>query len=304
MPGEYQFNISSDFKIILNDGGSSGNARSGGTSSIVKAEVANSSVFERTGFQSVAIKYFDIRFVIGDDNASDNFQYEIALMSSLPKDAPNLIKFLGFSLSERAIIMPFYEMSLYQLIRKNRFRFSPSKINKTASDVAKGMKVLHDTVRMLHLDLKPGNILVDQPEGASLPTFIICDFGYANFIGEDIPVVSGVEMPTHAGLTIAYAAPEILNVNFTKRFNKESDKAIDVYAYAMTLYEVLMQKTPWYGLNSAQIKENVISGKRPVIEPKDRFEDVLPVVQMIERCWHQDPLQRPQFKDICGEFDK
>ena len=291
-PRDADYTISKHFIQLNHDSG-----RAGGTARVIQAKPINIDVLDRVGYDLVAIKFFNVR--ARDSQGSDNFHYEISLMSSLPKDAPNLIKFLGFSLQERAIIMPFYETSLYHLIRKNRFRLSPSKINKIASDVAEGMRVLHDSVRMLHLDLKPGNILVEETQGSSLPTFIICDFGYANFIGEDIPVVSGIEMPTHAGLTFPYAAPEIIEGKYTNRFNKESDKAIDVYAYAMTLYEVLMQKVPWHGLNTTQIKENVLSGHRPPIEPKTRFEDIPLIVQFIERCWSQNPLERPRFQDIC-----
>ena len=193
--------------------------------------------------------------------------------------------------------MPFYPTSLSNLIRQNRFRLAPSKINKIALDVAEGMRVLHDEVRILHLDLKPANILVDDPK-ASLPTCIICDFGYANFIGEDIPVVAGFRMPKNAGRTYPYAAPEILTETSSERYHKDSDKPIDVYAYAMTLWEVLMQRYPWQGFRADQIRNNVLNGNRPEIEPKNRFDDVRTVVEIIQKSWMQNPADRPTFRKI------
>lgn len=289
------FQIVKDFRIKSS---STSEARTGGTSRILTATPISKEARHQIHDEIVAIKFFNDINISSDINNSDNFHYEVYLMNSLPKSTPNVIQMLGFSPTERAVIMPFYELSLSQLVREKKFRLPPSKIQKIAYDIAEGMRVLHDEANILHLDLKPGNILIDTKTLPNMPTCVICDFGYANHIGDDIPVVAGIRMPTAAGFTCPYAAPEILNDMFVKRYSRESDKPIDVYAYAMTMYEVLMQRYPWTGMNVNQIKENVMTGKRPSIEPKSRFEDIPMILQIVADSWSQDPIKRPSFKNI------
>ncbi|XP_072989121.1 G-type lectin S-receptor-like serine/threonine-protein kinase At2g19130 [Typha latifolia] len=90
--------------------------------------------------------------------------------------------------------------------------------------VARGLAYLHEKCRerIIHCDIKPGNILVDAGFCAK-----IADFGMAKLIGRDFSRV----LTTMRG-TIGYLAPEwISGLPITPK--------VDVYSFGMTLFEIV-----------------------------------------------------------------
>ncbi|CAN6697539.1 unnamed protein product [Malus baccata var. baccata] len=93
--------------------------------------------------------------------------------------------------------------------------------------IAKGIEYLHQgcDLRILHFDIKPHNVLLDQNF-----TPKISDFGLAKLCSKDQSLVS---MTTARG-TIGYIAPEV----FSRNFGNVSYKA-DVYSFGMLLLEMV-----------------------------------------------------------------
>ena len=137
-------------------------------------------------------------------------------------------------------------------------------------------------------------------------TCAICDFGFASVIGRDNapPVVSGLAIPTTVGLTIKYTAPEIFDQvkdGVSSRLNKEEDKKVDVYAYAVTMYEVVFRKEPYQGESDfAQIMFKVKAGIRPPIVPdiENSFKAFPQLLGSIKNGWASSPDARPSFDEI------
>ncbi|EXB81113.1 putative receptor-like protein kinase [Morus notabilis] len=108
---------------------------------------------------------------------------------------------------------------------------NPSLSWKTLQDIAlgiaKGIEYLHQGCdkRILHFDIKPHNILLDQ-------NFVpkISDFGLAKLCSKD---QSAVSMATARG-TLGYIAPEV----FSRNFGNVSYKS-DVYSFGMLLLEMV-----------------------------------------------------------------
>ena len=70
---------------------------------------------------------------------------------------------------------------------------------------------------------------------------------------------------------------------------------VDVYSYAMTIYEIASGQKPWNDIkDSNDIVELVLDGKRPNIVESipDR------IAELIEVCWSQKPADRPSFIDV------
>jgi serine/threonine protein kinase len=86
---------------------------------------------------------------------------------------------------------------------------------------------------LIHKDVKPGNILVNPATGEVWLT----GFGLASRLPRERPVPAPPEMI--AG-TLAYMAPEQ-----TGRMNRSIDTRSDLYAYGVTLYELLTGTLPF-----------------------------------------------------------
>ncbi|XP_073103642.1 uncharacterized protein [Elaeis guineensis] len=147
----------------------------------------------------------------------------------------NVVQLVGFSSegSKRALVyeyMPNGSLDKY-IFSPSGTRHRPSyftwdKLNDIALGVARGIDYLHRgcDMQILHFDIKPQNILLDQNF-----TPKISDFGLAKLYPKEYGLVS---MSAARG-TIGYIAPELISRNF----GVISDKS-DVYSFGMLLLEM------------------------------------------------------------------
>ena len=100
-------------------------------------------------------------------------------------------------------------------------------------DVANALVYMHEEKHMLHLDLKPGNIMRRRSDGH----IFLIDFGLSKHYSAD----GQPETSTSIGLGTAGYAP-IEQANQMK--SGEFRPAIDVYALGATLFKLLTRETP------------------------------------------------------------
>lgn len=89
--------------------------------------------------------------------------------------------------------------------------------------------------------------------------------------------------------TPIYMSPEILQ-------DEMYSQAGDVYAFAFIIFEIMTCEIPYKNEvnNFVKLSQKVINGYRPTIR-----EDVPDSYRnLIERCWSQDPKERPSFDVI------
>lgn len=99
--------------------------------------------------------------------------------------------------------------------------------------VAEALRYMHEEKHMLHLDLKPGNVMRRASDGH----IFLIDFGLSKHYSND----GQPETSTTIGLgTVGYAPIE--QVNQIK--NGEFRPTIDVYALGATFYKLLTRETP------------------------------------------------------------
>ncbi|AEV84518.1 putative WD repeat-containing protein [Actinoplanes sp. SE50] len=145
-----------------------------------------------------------------------------------------------------------------------------------AIQVCWGLDHAH-TNRLIHQDVKPGNVLLDA-DG----TVKVTDFGLARAAASVPPAgpgpVDGTLMATTGGLTPAYASPEqIAGAKLTRR--------TDVFSFAALLLEMLTGDRTWtFGpMAAAALAEYVAAGRMPA-----RLGGLL------TRCLQEDPQRRPR----------
>ncbi|XP_008071638.1 ankyrin repeat and protein kinase domain-containing protein 1 [Carlito syrichta] len=146
---------------------------------------------------------------------------------------------------------------------------------------------------LLHMDLKPGNILLDGNMHVK-----ISDFGLSKWM-EQSTRMQYIERSALRG-TLSYIPPEMFLES-----NKASGPKYDVYSFGIVIWELLTQKKPYSGFNMMTIIIRVATGMRPSLQPiSDKWPgEAQQVVALMRRCWDQDPKKRPCFLDITVETD-
>ncbi|XP_047965629.1 rust resistance kinase Lr10-like [Salvia hispanica] len=144
----------------------------------------------------------------------------------------NIVHLVGYCAerSKRALIfdfMPNGSLDKYVFQREKYTSWDWDMKFKIAVGVARGMEYLHHgcDIQILHFDIKPHNILLDDK---FVPK--ISDFGLAKLCAAKKEAVT----LTAARGTIGYVAPELIN----RSIGSVSYKA-DVYSYGMLLMEMV-----------------------------------------------------------------
>jgi serine/threonine protein kinase len=194
----------------------------GGYASVFKGELVDGT--------PVAVKLFKDR-----ESSGEEFTGEV--VSIARTSHVNIIRLLGFTIkgSKRALIyefMPNGSLDKYLCENQNTklSHVECTRLFEIAVGIARGMEYLHRgcNTRIVHFDIKPHNILLDQDYCPK-----ISDFGLAKFyrMKESILSMSGLRG------TIGYIAPEV----FSRNFGAVSSKS-DVYSYGMMVLEMFRGK--------------------------------------------------------------
>ncbi|KAL2094347.1 hypothetical protein ACEWY4_009066 [Coilia grayii] len=162
-------------------------------------------------------------------------------------------------------------------------------------ETAVGMNFLHCmSPPLLHLDLKPANILLDAHYHVK-----ISDFGLARWNG-----FSQNDDMSRDGFcgTIAYLPPERIIEK-----DRVSDTKHDVYSFAIVIWGILTQKKPYQGENNIlHIMVKVVKGARPDLSaiPRSRHPACAGFIALMQRCWTDSPSARPSFQAITSEAEE
>lgn len=160
------------------------------------------------------------------------FQKEAINLSRL--DHPNIVRVTD-SFSENGTfyyVMDYIEgQNLNDYVKSHHV--DEAEATSIIKSVADALIYMHEEKHMLHLDLKPGNVMRRNSDGH----IFLIDFGLSKHFSED----GQPEASTTIGLGTAGYAP-IEQGNRAK--NGEFRPTIDVYALGATFYKLLTRETP------------------------------------------------------------
>ncbi|AVL95162.1 putative serine/threonine protein kinase receptor [Moumouvirus australiensis] len=226
----------------------------------------------------VAVKKF-VKQKLSEKQMLD-FRAEVALLSELSH--PNIVVFIGACLMKPDICIITEYMkngSLRDVLKNNQNRLGFSKKIKMLLDAANGINYLHTSQPIIvHRDIKPMNILVDENYNAR-----VADFGFARIKADNTTM-------TRCG-TPCWTAPEII------RGEKYDEKA-DVFSFGIVMWEVLTGKEPFAGHNFMKVSLDILEGARPQI-PSDCPVDFK---KLIKKCWHSSASKRPSMEEVIHEL--
>lgn len=210
----------------------------------------------------------------------ESFRREILVLSLL--DYPSLLKLYGYTEEPPFYILTDYMAngSLFDYLRKSPDKLTPTHRTLIALDVARGLEYLHSR-NIIHRDMKSLNVLLDSNLRAK-----ICDFGMVR-IKQNAPMTGLIGTPH-------WMAPEVFMSIPT--YNEK----VDVFSYGILLWELLTSDMPYNGMKQVDITIGVTNGTlRPPFPPGP----TTPLMQLIEKCWAQDPNDRPTMKQVVDDLE-
>ncbi len=175
--------------------------------------------------------------------------------------------------------LPFFSMrlvtgeSLAEKIRRDG-ALTPRQAAEMMRVIAEAVDYAH-RLGVLHLDLKPGNVLLDE---SAQP--LVADFGLARRLEE---ILAG-DLGEVAG-TPSYMAPE------QAAGDGRLGIGTDVYALGATLFEALTARPPFRGATARETLEQVIAMPAPVPRSLDS-RIPLDLQAICLKCLHKDPARR------------
>lgn len=149
-------------------------------------------------------------------------------------------------------------------------------------EAARILRVVADAVDyahqlgVLHLDLKPGNVLIDK-----LGVPLVADFGLARRVDHAFADTAG-----DASGTPSYMAPEQVD-EAAHRIGRTTD----IYGLGAILYELLCNRPPFMAGTAEATLERVLNDE---VEPPRRHDPRIPrdLEAVCLKCLHKDPAER------------
>jgi len=190
--------------------------------------------------------------------------------------------------------VPYFTMELVQGTSLASLRdkgASWRRIVEVVRDAARGLQHAHDN-RIVHRDVKPSNILVDE-EGRGR----LVDFGLA----ADASLDEKPDRLTRSGQfmgTPFYLAPECI-----QQGSKNASPISDVYSLGVTLYEAISGELPYNAPTTFKLFQDVLAGKAappklPPAAPPD-------LATVILRAMARDPAKRyATAEQLAGDLER
>lgn len=218
----------------------------------------------------VAVKILNETYSANTQRA-ERFETEARVMASVSH--PNIVKVytVGVEYNRYFIAMELISGANLERMIMDRGELDEEFCLRTALQVSEGLLHAYDA-GLLHRDMKPANILIDEQNNAR-----IVDFGLALLVDEQ-------EHEEEIWATPYYVAPETLN-------RQEEDFRTDMYALGATMYHALCGKPSCeLGNNSIeqlrQAKQHIepIANLRPTLSPQ--------TCHIIDKCLSYEPSRR------------
>lgn len=213
--------------------------------------------------QTVALKL--IKFGMGSDKAIRRFESERSILARLQH--PNIARLVDGGLTGEN--HPWFAMEFAEgetlISYCRRLDLSVEKRLQLFLNIIEAVQYAHRN-RVVHCDLKPGNILVTGDDDK--PQIKLLDFGIAQIMEESEGESSEIK-----AMTRAYASPEQISGDSTST-------ATDIYSLGVVLYQLLTGCHPDPEFRRDDCKPAVISAELEAIcskametDPELRFEN-------------------------------
>lgn len=230
------------------------------------------------GVKVVAVKRFDR----GDEEGEHEVRSEMSMTGRTHHK--NLVRLLGFC-SDGPKKLLVYEHttngSLADLLFGTQTRIAWREKVRIGLEVAKGILYLHEEceLQIVHCDLKPGNIIMDQSW-----TPKISNFGFAKvFVPNQSTRVVDVGGTSQSG----YTAPELQKGLLSTK--------VDIYSFGVVLIEMVFETS---GMDVINVSDLLVELKLLVRDGDVGMTSLERMVKVGMLCVLDDPELRPPINDV------
>ncbi len=183
------------------------------------------------------------------------------------------------------IYEPFLYGELYKMLRLSHFQDQARMT--VCRQYLEGLAWIHEN-GIMHRDVKPQNMGM---KSLNPPEAVIFDFGHATF--------EETSMDHYKG-TIWYLAPEVLNLKY-RRSVTAYDRAVDVWAMGLSLYQMVCWKNDWAGQETVtdvqgRVRDYRLTRLDAVMQTLRRLDSTT-TADVIRKMLQVDPRQRIAAKD-------
>jgi len=225
--------------------------------------------------RDVAIKC--VRPEIADlDEVTKRFRNEARTLAKLSH--PNIATVYRFFTNEERLflVMEYIDGKQFSGIAADGNMLGYQDAISMIRDALHGLGYAHEN-GVVHRDIKPGNLMLDQRGMVK-----VLDFGIAHLIG-------GTRL-TRAGSMVgtpAYMAPEQI-------LGKQVDQRTDLYSLGIVLYELLSGKLPFQGDSEFELMRSHLEKAPPQLREVTSLEIPLKLQQTVERALGKEKEERFQ----------
>jgi serine/threonine protein kinase/Flp pilus assembly protein TadD len=199
---------------------------------------------------------------------------------------PDIVRIHDFVHDERSgcISMEYINGETLSNLRaeKERRVFEPDEIAPWISQLCDALDYAHTRANIIHCDLKPSNLMVNQRGNLK-----ISDFGIARSLSDS---VSRLMLEQRRSGTLVYMSPQQLN-------GERCTHLDEIYSLGATIYELLTSKPPFY---SGNIDRQICERVAPSMTERRKELDIEPALvpqvweDTVAACLAKDPVRRPQ----------
>ena len=245
--------------------------------------------------RSVAIKVMSAELA-KDANQRKRFRTEAKAASGLNHPNICVIYEVGETEERRPYLaMEYIEGRTLDVTMQQR-RLAVREVVSIGFQLAEALDAAHSR-RILHRDIKPGNIMLDRRGQVK-----VLDFGLARRFGQETPTdTSTLSSPlTQTGMLIGtphYMSPEQV-------LGRELDHRSDIFSLGVVLYELVVGQKPFLGKTVGETTNSIVNqrpGSLGLVNPI--FSPALD--RIIFRCLEKDPGNRyPAAKALAADLSR
>lgn len=218
-------------------------------------------------------------------NDEENKRIYMDLQVVLQCECDNIVRCCGYFIKESEvwICMELMETCFDKLLRERNLSGKkplPEKfLGAIAASAVRALYYLKEKHNIIHRDVKPSNILINDKGQIKL-----CDFGISGRLIDSLA-------KTRAAGCIPYMAPERLDMGH------HYDIRADVWSLGITLYELATGRSPYAECRTEfDILCNVVHGRPPALP--DTMDFSVEFRNFISACLTKDFKQRPKYRQL------